>query len=232
MTRDGGATGIVLAGGAASRFGADKLAAVYDGRTLLDRALGAAEAVCDELVVVVGQGAAPPDTGTRSVPIRVIHDPEPHRGPRAGLLAGIDAATRPLALVVGGDMPWLRPPFLRALLDRLASDQRGASAPILYGVLRPLPCAVRVAAVRARSPRRDGSMLALLETLEVAPLAELAWRPFDPDGESLQDVDRPEDLAGPVELPVRGWVATWAHRQVPERMPDEPRDPGSPPDPA
>ena len=221
MTRDGGATGIVLAGGAASRFGSDKLAAAYDGRTLLDRALAAAEAVCDELVVVAGQGAAP-DTGRRAVPVRVIHDPEPYRGPRAGLLAGIEAATRPMALVVGGDMPWVRPPFLRALLGRLASDPRGAVAPILYGVLRPLPCAVRVAAIRARNPGREGSMLALLETLGVAPLAELAWRPVDPDGESLQDVDRPEDLAGPVELPVRGWMATWAHRQASGQKPDDP----------
>ena len=65
-------------------------------------------------------------------------------------------------------------------------------------------------------------MLALLETLEVAPLAELAWRPVDPDGESLQDVDRPDDLAGPVELPIRGWMATWAHRQASGQKPDDP----------
>lgn len=214
MTRDGGTTGIVLAGGAASRFGSDKLAAALDGRTLLQRAVAALETVCDELVVVAGPGTTP-NTRALSAPLRVIHDTETFPGPRAGLLAGIAAASHPLALVVGADMPWLRPAFLSMLLDRVAADERGAAAPVLYGILQPLPCAIRVASVRAASPGTRGSLLALIEALRVAPLAELAWRAVDPNGESLQDVDRPEDLAGPWDLPVRGWAATWAGPRPP-----------------
>ncbi len=209
MRHEGGTTGIVLAGGAASRFGSDKLAAALEGRTLIQRAADALEAVCDELVVVAGQGQAPV-IDARSPGVRVVHDSEAFPGPRAGIFAGVQAASHPLALVVGADMPWLRPAFLQALLDRLRTDERGAAAPILYGILQPLPCAIRVAALRDAAIAPHGSVLGLLEALRVAPLAELDWRAVDPGGESLQDVDRPEDLAGPWDLPARGWVATWA----------------------
>jgi len=208
VTKERGVTGIVLAGGASSRFGSDKLAARIDGRPLLQHAIDAVAPVSDEIVVVIGQGSEPSVASTR--PVRMIRDSDRFPGPRAGLLAGVEAAAHPLAVVAGGDMPWIRPAVLRALLDRLEADERGAAAPILYGILQPLPCAVRVAAVRAARGHRQGSLLALLEAAGVAPLAELAWRDVDPSGASLQDVDRPEDLAGPADLPPRGWVATWA----------------------
>jgi molybdenum cofactor cytidylyltransferase len=199
---EAGATGIVLAGGAASRFGADKLAATLEGRALLRHAIEAVEAACDELVVVVGQGPGP-DIGAGAVPRRVIHDPEAFPGPRAALLAGIEAASCSLALVVGGDMPWLQPAFLRLLLESLRRSDRDAVAPVLDGRLQPLPCALRVPAARAARPGPAGSLHALLGALGVAPLAEATWRAVDPAGQSLRDLDRPEQLAGPVHLPRR-----------------------------
>ncbi len=212
MTQHQGITGIVLAGGAATRFGADKVAASYEGRTLLQRVVDALEAACDE-VIVVAAAAAEPDPGPRTRPLRMLHDASPFPGPRAALLAGIDAAAYPAAVVAGGDMPWLRPAFLGMLAERLARGDRAAVAPVLYGVLQPLPCALRVRAVRDATPAPDGSLLALLGRVGVAPLPELEWREVDPAGESLQDVDLPEDLEGPLELPLRGWMATWARRR-------------------
>jgi molybdopterin-guanine dinucleotide biosynthesis protein A len=209
VTRDGGVSGIVLAGGAASRFGSPKLTAILDGRPLLEHTLEAVAAACDEAIVVAAPGARPV-FAQRSIPVRVVHDPEPLAGPRAALLAAAGAARHPLAVVVGGDMPWIRPAFLRALVECLAADHRSAAAPILYGILQPLPFAARVEALRTLGVPAHGSLLGLLEALRVVPLPEPAWRPLDPAGASLQDVDRPEDLAGPLDLPVRGWSATWA----------------------
>ncbi len=203
MSHRSGTTGIVLAGGAASRFGSDKLAAILNGRPILHHALAATAAVCDEIILVVGQGPAP-SLEPPAVPLHVIRDTEPFAGPRAGLLAGAGAASHPLAVVVGADMPWLKPAFLDLLLERLDSHDHAAAAAILGGALQPLPCAVRIAAVREVGAKPHGSLLALLEQLGVAPLPERTWRAVDPAGESLQDVDRPEDLAGPVDLPARG----------------------------
>jgi hypothetical protein len=56
---------------------------------------------------------------------------------------------------------------------------------------------------RAARPGPAGSLHALLGALGVAPLAEATWRAVDPAGQSLRDLDRPEQLAGPVHLPRR-----------------------------
>ena len=49
---------IVLAGGASTRFGGDKLSAALDGRTLLDHALEAVGAIANPVVVVIAPDAA------------------------------------------------------------------------------------------------------------------------------------------------------------------------------
>ena len=53
------ASGIVLAGGAARRFGGDKLAATFEGRTLLEHAVGAVAGLASEVIVVVAPGDEP-----------------------------------------------------------------------------------------------------------------------------------------------------------------------------
>ena len=49
---------IVLAGGASTRFGGDKLRATLDGRPLLDHALEAVGAIANPVVVVIAPDAA------------------------------------------------------------------------------------------------------------------------------------------------------------------------------
>src|SRR2546425_3121567 len=114
------ASAIVLAGGRASRFGRDKLAERVEERPLIHYAILALASVATEVLVV-----APPDGPDPSlpaeltVPARVVRDTEAFGGPLAGLLAGLERARESLVLVVGGDMPQLRPELLAVLLRRL-----------------------------------------------------------------------------------------------------------------
>ena len=113
-------TGMVLAGGRSSRFGEDKLVAEIDGRPLLHLAIDAVAGVVDEIVVVVGADALAPVLPPHvPVPVVVARDAVAGQGPLAGLAAGLAAASHPLALLVGGDQPALRPALLRELLRRL-----------------------------------------------------------------------------------------------------------------
>ena len=83
---------IVLAGGASSRFGSDKLAATLGGRPLLHHALEAVEAVVDRIVIVIA-----PEAPIPSVPdglasrVVIARDVAAHGGPLAGLAAGLAA---------------------------------------------------------------------------------------------------------------------------------------------
>jgi molybdopterin-guanine dinucleotide biosynthesis protein A len=198
-------TGIVLAGGRSTRFGADKLAVHVGGRPLLHRAILAAAAVSDEVVVVIGaNGARPPLPADADVRVRVVRDALADGGPLAGLAAGLAGARGRLAILVGGDQPSLSPAVLGELLLWLGRDAAGppldAVALAEDGLLRPLPAALRVATSRpvAEALLRAGSrsLNGLFECLRVGTLEPERWRILDPEGASLRDIDTPDDLPG------------------------------------
>lgn len=190
-------SGIVLAGGRSARFGRDKLAEPLDGRPLLDHAIDSAAAVAVDVIVVLAPGAPSPSSGARFV---AVHDPEAFGGPLVGLLAGLEAAREPFAIVVGGDMPGLRPGVLAMLVDRLEATE-SADAVVLDdgGRMRPLPLAVRVgsatAAAASALDRGARSLHALLDGMHLDVLPEQEWRAIDPEGATLRDIDRPADLS-------------------------------------
>lgn len=192
-------SGIVLAGGAARRFGSDKLAASYEGEPLVARAVRAVAAEASEVIVVLAPGdeRALPDA---AVPVRRAVDPERHGGPLVGLLAGLELAREPIALVAGGDMPALHEGVLASLVRALAAREGAADASVLVrrGTIQPLPAAVRNGAATQLARRLIGegerSLRALLGGLRVVRIEEVEWRGLDPEAATLLDVDRPEDL--------------------------------------
>jgi len=193
-------SGIVLAGGRSSRFGGDKLAARVDGATLLERAVAAVAAVSMEVIVVLAPGDER-DLPAANVPVRRAIDPEPFGGPLVGLLAGLEAAREPVAIVAGGDMPTLSPDVLRVLVRRLVAAE-GYDAAVLVGrgETRPLPCAVRNGAATQAARRLlvegERSLKALIGSVSSLSIAEGDWRPLDPTAATLLDVDLPGDLPG------------------------------------
>ncbi len=203
MTLDGGAarqrlTGIVLAGGRSSRFGSDKLGVEIDGRTLLERSVHALAAVATDILVV----CAPTDDRplpAAAVPIRRVSDPEPFGGPLVGLRAGLDMAAEPIVVVAGGDMPAIRPAVLSLLVLALTTRETTAAAVLgSRGGLVPLPAALRTGAASHAVGRLvdDGErrLRSVFDRLSTRVLEEGEWRPLDPAGDTLRDVDRPEDL--------------------------------------
>ena len=193
----GAVTAIVLAGGRAARFGRDKLAESVDGRPLLEHVLASVAGVATDVVVV-----RPPDGPSSPMTSgRIIRDPEPFGGPLVGVLAGLEAAHEPIALVVAGDMPRLAPAVLRLLVRSLESgDPDDVDAVNLSGRgrIQPLPIAVRTGAgttaARHALGREARSLMAWLDALRVRTLSEQEWRVLDPDEATLIDIDRPGDL--------------------------------------
>ena len=204
-------TGIILAGGRASRFGDDKLAADLDGTSLLEATMGAVAAATDGIIVA---GPRLP-TGFRAgkTPVALIRDIDPFAGPLAALanvLGGADADPAHVAIVVGGDMPRLVPAVLRSMLDQLV-QARGSEA-VFLGRPPPSPgaddgqaprravlsVAVRVdAALRAATSALDSghrSLQALVDRLAHVELPPSTWLPFDPEANTLLDVDTTADL--------------------------------------
>ncbi len=217
---------IVLAGGASSRFGGDKLAAPLDGRPVLEHAVLAVANIADPVIVVIGPAdpipLIPADLG---VSLLLARDPVAHQGPLAGMAAGLVAlvaadgsgadgpgadgpgaapgsrAGAEVVLVVGGDMPSLVPEVLRLLATFLIADPSLAAATLEIPGVAPLPLALRpdIAGPAIGAILASGgrrSIRALLEAVPSTTVPASAWRAIDPAGITLRDVDKPADLEG------------------------------------
>jgi len=190
-------TGIVLAGGRSSRFGADKLAVEVDGRPILHHAIGAVAAVASVVIVVASPGPDPALPAELEARVRVVHDPEPFGGPLVGLAAALGATDAPIALVVGGDMPRMVPLVLRRLVATVGPGRPAVSLEI-PGRIHPLPMALDVVAAlpaAATVLERGGrSLRDLLRELSAISIPAPVWLALDPAGATIVDIDRPADL--------------------------------------
>jgi molybdopterin-guanine dinucleotide biosynthesis protein A len=190
-------SGIVLAGGRSTRFGADKLAAPLDGRPLLHWPLEVLTGICREVVLVVGQEGIPP-LPALSVPLRIVRDDEPGAGPLPALITGLQEAVAETAIVVAGDMPSMVPALLQELARRATAADTDAAVLLDGTTIRPLPAALRctaaIDAARRLRDRGEDRLRAVFAELRVDRVPEAHWRTLDPSGATLLDVDTVDDL--------------------------------------
>jgi molybdopterin-guanine dinucleotide biosynthesis protein A len=193
-------TGIVLAGGRSTRFGADKLAIDIDGRSVLDRAVGAVASVAADVMVVGPVGPVGP-VGSRPG-VRIVDDPDPFGGPLQALAGALAQAATEIAIVVAGDMPSLERLVLELLVEQLRS-QPALDAVVLADPgdparRQPVPLAIRAEPARAAAAEGleagDRSLVRLLGRLATAELPADRWLPLDPEARTLIDIDVPADL--------------------------------------
>src|SRR5262249_33003842 len=110
--------GIVLCGGQSRRMGRPKAWLPFAGELMLPRVVRLLGEVVQPLVVV-----AAPEQEVPPLPagVDVVRDEEKGRGPLQGLAARLAALRRPAdaAYLSSCDVPFLRPAFVRRLIDLL-----------------------------------------------------------------------------------------------------------------
>jgi molybdopterin-guanine dinucleotide biosynthesis protein A len=167
-------TGLLLVGGASTRFGAPKALARLGGETLAARAW-AALAWCDERLAL---GKA---RDGLALPFVLDDDGSDVRAPIAGLVAGLRRARHELCVVLPVDCPRATP----ALLRELAAACRDAAVP----QTGPLPGAYRRSALPVLERRLAAGDLSLR-----GALLELDHAVVQLDPALLVDVDTPAEL--------------------------------------
>jgi len=166
-------TGVLLVGGASSRYGSPKALVELDGETLADRGRRVLAAACDEVLVVGKPGELPFD---------VLDDGSEVRAPIAGVVAGLRAAAHDVTVVLPVDCPRVTPEVLRALGEAC----RDAAVP----PSGPLPGAWAKSALPLLEARLARGPYALYRTYDELDVVTV---PVDPA--LLVDVDVPSDLA-------------------------------------
>ncbi len=127
---------VVLAAGAASRFGGGKLLASLEGRPILQHVLDRlAEAGVGEVVVVLGDDADAIEPAIAWRTERRVRNPDPGRGLSSSVRVGMEALppTADVALMVLGDQPLVPLAAIRAVLSAPADPARPIVVPVYRG---------------------------------------------------------------------------------------------------
>ena len=166
-------TGVLLVGGASTRFGSPKALARFGGETLAERGWRTLGAACEHRVAVGKASEA------LELPFPVLDDGSDVHAPIVGLVAGLEAAPTDLCVVLPVDCPLVTPELLLELAAACHGDvarpQRG-----------PLPGAYRRTALPAL---KDGG-LAIHRAIAGLDVAVV-----DVDPHLLVNVNTPDELA-------------------------------------
>jgi molybdopterin-guanine dinucleotide biosynthesis protein A len=190
MTRVGG---IVLCGGQSKRMGQPKAWLPFAGEVMLPRVVRLLSEVVRPVVVV----AAPDqDVPPLSAEVAVVRDDEKGRGPLQGLAAGLQAlhGRAEAAYLSSCDVPFLRPAFVRRLIELLGD--RDVCVPRVGDYHHPLAAVYRVDVAEAAARLLAEDRLRPFFLFEAVPTrvveaAELA--DVDPTFETLRNLNTPED---------------------------------------
>lgn len=123
---DHGLTGVLLVGGASTRFGSPKALARLDGETLAERAWRTLGQACDERL------AAGKPADRLELPFPLLDDETDVRAPIAGVVAGLRAAKHDLCVFVPVDCPLVSPESLRQLAERAPARPQTGPLPGAY----------------------------------------------------------------------------------------------------
>lgn len=178
--------GAVLAGGRGRRFGSDKCAHPYRGRTLLEHALDALSGAEERWLVGGPQRQLP---GARWIP-----DERPGFGVLGGVHAALGRAGTPWLAVTGCDMPFLPADLWPSLLAR--ADGVRLVVPEGPTGLEPLAAVYHrdlMPEIDVLLTRGGGALRALLDA---APSRVVPWRELRTHlpASAFLNANRPEDL--------------------------------------
>jgi molybdenum cofactor guanylyltransferase len=185
--------GVVLCGGQSSRMGRPKAWLPFGNELMLPRVVRLLGEVIAPIVVVAAPGQDVPPLPTE---IAIVRDSERGRGPLQGLTAGLESlrGRADAAYVSSCDVPFLRPAFVRRLIELLGDysicvPQVGGYWHTLAAVYR-----VEVAAVSARLLAEDRLRLAfLLEEVPTRLVQPEELADVDAMFQTLRNMNAPED---------------------------------------
>jgi molybdopterin-guanine dinucleotide biosynthesis protein A len=187
--------GVVLCGGRSSRMGRPKAWLPFGGEALLQRVVRRLGEAVAPVVVVAAPGQELPSLPSE---VAIVRDPEEGRGPLQGLAAGLAALVgrADAAYATSCDAPFLRPAFVRRLIDLLGDHV--VCVPRVGEYHHPLAAVYRVeaaaAAVRLLAEGRPRPVF-LFDAVPTRVVEAEELADVDPNFETLRNLNTPEDYA-------------------------------------
>ncbi len=204
MTRETGASAIVLAGGMSRRLGRNKALEEIGGQPLVLRVLDRLSQVTGDAVVVVNDAER-----ARTLPIpesaRVVIDRYPGSGALGGIFTGLSACSEQWGLVAACDMPFLNTGLWAEILAR--RDGHDAVVPVLDGRPEPTHAAYSktcLPRIEERLKSNELKIALFFDAVRVAWAPQALVEELDPERLSFFNVNTQKDLDRARELAAAG----------------------------
>ena len=168
--------------------GADKPSLRIGQRQILDRQLDALHTAGIDEVFVIGSKTRLLPAGARAIADAVS------AGPLGGIYSALLAATRPIVVVLAGDMPFVSPRLVACLTELGHSE---ASVPRINGRWHPLCAAYRrgvAQRIKGRIDRGAWRVTEALSDLDVREVTEADLAACDATPMQFINVNTPEDF--------------------------------------
>ncbi len=192
-------TGAILAGGLSRRLGQDKAGLRLAGKPLALWVAAALAPVVSELWLITNHPLAHLGLG-----LPLVTDLKPFQGPAGGLVTALFYARTPWVLAAAVDNPFLAPPLLAALVNRVVKGARHAVVCRSPWGLEPFPgvYSVRLLPHLTEFLQSDRRPTRFLEVCHPQVLSAEEVTALDPEGRSFLNLNTLEDLER-----AAGWVA-------------------------
>jgi molybdopterin-guanine dinucleotide biosynthesis protein A len=184
----------VLAGGRGRRLGMDKSRLEVDGKTVLERALDCLVEIFKKVLLVVQDPDFIAPAGYH-VPLEVVVDILPGKGPLGGIYTALQHSPAPYVFVMACDMPYPSRALIRCLLAE--APGREAVVPRRNEYIEPLFAVYSREirdGIRTRLEENRLKIHELIDELDVRYLTEDEIAACDPDSRSFFNINTPEDL--------------------------------------
>ncbi len=182
----------IQAGGRSSRMGTDKGLVNLAGKPMIAHVLQKVSKLGDDLLITTNNGV-----NYEHLNVRLVADAEPGAGALEGLLTALQAATTEFVLVVACDMPFLNESLLAHLVDSRSNFD--VIVPRWEGRLQPLHAVYRredcITAIQAQLAANNKRVVSFFDDVRTHIIEENEVAEFDPQGQSFQNINTPQDLA-------------------------------------
>ncbi|MDP2719065.1 MAG: molybdenum cofactor cytidylyltransferase [Dehalococcoidia bacterium] len=127
---------IILAAGESKRMGKTKQLMVYNGRTLIERAVDvASESVAEETIVVTGHDARLVEKAIKNKAVKIVKNRRYREGMGSSIRTGISSVASDAdgVIIMLSDQPGLTPDVINTLVNTFKTKNGGIVVPVYLG---------------------------------------------------------------------------------------------------
>jgi molybdopterin-guanine dinucleotide biosynthesis protein A len=183
-------SGIILSGGKSSRMGKNKAFIEIDGVPIIQRIYDLFKTIFSEIVIVTNQMEL-----FQNFDAKIYRDLIPNQGVLGGLYTGIFCSSLPHIFCVACDMPFLKGPVIRYLIEKM--DDYDVVVPRTKDGLQPLHAIYSrncLDPIRKIIEQKQLKIIDFYPMVKVNIVEEKEFRSLDPARESFLNVNTPEEL--------------------------------------